>query len=430
MRILVLSQYWWPENGVPQRRWSWLTNHLKDLGHEVVVVAPPPHYNRELSFRDYVNSIFDRRSVYEVGPDGEKIWRCGYLPSSKSLTYRALNQGYVAVSAVITSYRQRKSADFRPDLIIGTVPALPTAVAAYLVGRMFNRPYVIDLRDAWPDLLNYSSSWNAETGRKSLRERLLRRGPLQFVSKMTHVALQFCYERSAAMILTSDHLKQRLSARMSGNRPGRNPYLATIRNVFPPRSAPERRQARLNGDSLRVLYAGTLGRAQQLSNAVEAVRIAKANGCEVELHLVGAGATSAALRSMIKGTGLPVKIYRRLGAEEIADHYEWADTALVHLADWEPLKAAVPSKTFELIQLGIHISGAIQGETADIIRNLQAGDVVPPNDPEALAELWCSLSRDRRRLLIGDGPAKALQHEESTVVPKTLRTVLDEATGR
>lgn len=393
-------------------------------------MAPPPHYNRELSFKDYVSSISNRESVHEVGPDGERIWRCGYLPSNKSITYRALNQGYVAVSTVVTSYRQRRSEEFRPDLIIGTVPALPTAVAAYLVGRIFDRPYVIDLRDAWPDLLNYSSSWNAGTGRKSLRERLLRRGPLQLVSKMTHFSLQFCYERSAAMILTSDHLKQLLSERMGENEPGRKPYLATIRNVFPPRSTPEPRPARVHGGSLRVLYAGTLGRAQQLSNAVEAVRIAKAKGCDVELRLVGAGAASAALRSMVKGTGLPVQIYRRLGAEEISDHYEWADTALVHLADWEPLKAAVPSKTFELIQLGIHISGAIDGETADIIRNLGAGDVVPPNDPEALAELWCSLSQDRRRLLIGDGPAEALQHEESEVVPETLRKILDEATGR
>ncbi|WP_256380993.1 glycosyltransferase family 4 protein [Corynebacterium sp. HMSC034A01] len=415
---------------MPQRRWSWLTHHLRELGHEVVVVAPPPHYNRELSFMEYVNSISERRTAYEVGPEGERIWRCGYLPSSKSLTYRALNQGYVALSTVVTCFRHRKSDDFIPDLVIGTVPALPTAVAAYLVGRLFKRPYIIDLRDAWPDLLNYSSSWNAGTGRKSIRERLLRRGPLQLVSKLTHLSLQFCYERSTAMILTSDHLKQRLSERMNGNRPGRKPYLATIRNVFPPQSVPERKEARLSGDKLRILYAGTLGRAQQLSNAVEAVRIANAKGCAVELHLVGAGATSAALRSMIKGTGLPVQIYRRLGAGEIADHYEWADTALVHLADWEPLKAAVPSKTFELVQLGIHISGAIQGEAADIIRNLQAGDVVPPNDPEALAELWCSLSRDRRRLLIGNGPAEALQHEERTIVPSTLKAILHEAIER
>ncbi|WP_083278885.1 glycosyltransferase family 4 protein [Corynebacterium sp. HMSC30G07] len=430
MRILVLSQYWWPENGVPQRRWSWLTNHLRDLGHEVVVVAPPPHYNRELSFIEYVKSITDRHSAYEVGPNGEKIWRCGYLPSNKSLTYRALNQGYVAVSTVVTSFRQRKSRDFKPDLVIGTVPALPTAVAAYLVGRLFNRPYIIDLRDAWPDLLDYSSSWNAGTGRKSLRERFLQRGPLQLVSKLTHLSLQFCYEHSTAMILTSDYLKQLLSERMGENKPSRKPYLATIRNVFPPLSAPEKRGPQRKEDPLRVLYAGTLGRAQQLSNAVEAVRIANAEGCRVELRLVGAGAASAALRSMIKGSDLPIEIHRRLGAEQIADHYEWADTALVHLADWEPLKAAVPSKTFELIQLGIHISGAIQGETADIIRSLSAGDVVPPNDPEALAELWCELSRDRRRLVVGNGPARALQHEEKTVVPSTLRVILDKATGR
>ena len=48
MRILLVTQYWYPENGVPQRRWSWLAKILIDAGHEVCVVAPPPRNSRSI----------------------------------------------------------------------------------------------------------------------------------------------------------------------------------------------------------------------------------------------------------------------------------------------------------------------------------------------------------------------------------------------
>ena len=411
---------------MPQRRWSWISGQLADLGHDVLVVAPPPHYNRRLSFSEYLNSLVQQRKETEFGPDGEVIWRCGYLPADRSLTYRALNQGVVAVSTVATCLLNRTEDGFQPDLVIGTVPALPTAAATYIVSKMLHIPYIVDLRDAWPELLDYSAAWNDGTGKRSLREKVLRKGPLQVVSFVTRRVLNFTYRHSSAMILTSEYLRQKLDKDMA--RQAHVPELVTIRNVFPPRVRQLAATDRVN-KQLHVLYAGTLGRAQQLSNAVEAVKIARGRGYDVHMRLVGAGATSAQLRNEAKHAGATVKVFGRADASEIYDHYQWADTALVHLADWEPLKAAVPSKTFELIQLGIHISGAIAGETADIIRGLGAGDVVPPNDPVALADLWCELIDDPSRTDVGPGPAQAIRQEAEKKVPFTLYQVLREVAG-
>lgn len=74
-------------------------------------------------------------------------------------------------------------------------------------------------------------------------------------------------------------------------------------------------------------------------------------------------------------------------AVEIVGFYEWADTALVHLTDWEPLDKAVSSKTYELMSVGIHISGVVKSETARIIKLFEAGDTVSPENPHELAEL-------------------------------------------
>ena len=51
----------------------------------------------------------------------------------------------------------------------------------------------------------------------------------------------------------------------------------------------------------------------------------------------------------------------------------------------------VPSKVYEVLRARRHISASVAGETARIVEHLDAGDVVPPQDPDALAAMWLQL---------------------------------------
>ena len=108
---------------------------------------------------------------------------------------------------------------------------------------------------------------------------------------------------------------------------------------------------------------------------------------------------------------MDVEVFGRVPPDQLQQHYVWADTALVHLTDWPPLSKAVPSKTFELMALGIHITGVVSGEAAQLIDELGAGSVVSPENPRLLAETWTTLGRDRS-LLIPDAQAAAWVEEE------------------
>ncbi len=44
MKILVVTHYYSPEYGAPQRRWRQLVREFRAAGHSVVVVTSPPHY--------------------------------------------------------------------------------------------------------------------------------------------------------------------------------------------------------------------------------------------------------------------------------------------------------------------------------------------------------------------------------------------------
>lgn len=422
MRILVLSQYWYPENGVPQRRWTWLTGVLVDAGHDVTVVAPPPHYKRSISLRQWLRSGGVSRKIdVESGPSGETIFRSGYFPSGKSLSKRIFNQAWAAssmVSSIIRLHGPLKN--YRPDLIIGTVPALPTAAVAFLAAKKYGVPYVVDLRDAWPALFRESGNWNEGTGAPSLREKLMKRGPFQALVMVTEKTIGAVLDNASGIVTTSVDL-----ARIVSEQHG--VPTATVRNVFPsPSFICEEKDSHSN-QQLNVLYAGTLGRAQKLENALVAAKKAKDRGVNVALKFVGDGATWDALIERATELGIEFSLEHQRAPDALESYYRWADTALVHLTEWDSLETAVPSKTYELMTNGIHISGVVRGETARLITELDAGDIVPPNNPAALAKLWVDLARDRSRLEVGVKGKIWVEAQREKEAPLALLELLEMA---
>lgn len=432
LQILVISQYWYPENGVPQRRWGWLAEILKEQGHSVTVVAPPAHYDRRMSFPRWVRTRgFLPRKETELGPSGERVVRSGFFPGGTSLTVRALNQAAVALGSLQVLLASRGSLQgYRPDLIFGTVPALPTSAVTWLASMRFKAPYVIDLRDAWPDLLEESDSWNEGTGKKSFRQRVFSFGLLQIVSWLTQRVLYRSMREADAIISTSSELAENLRQRAVLMRDGTTPPVFTIRNVFPAASKFESDNGPDASGGLRVLYAGTIGRAQDLQNAVEALRLCIQQGVDVRLRFVGSGAAKSELQRISKDLGNAVSFEPRHPADSLEEYYQWADTALVHLANWEPLKRTVPSKVYELMEVGIHISAVVQGEAASIISMSNSGSVVRPNDPKALAELWMQLVRDPKRLEVSGVGQNWVKQQRSVETPRILSKVISTVAER
>ncbi|MDV2431445.1 glycosyltransferase family 4 protein [Corynebacterium tuberculostearicum] len=387
MRIVIFSQYWIPENGVPQRRWKWLAEVLKEHGHDLLVVAPPPHYARKVSLSCWIRQRGYRSSrSLEQGECGENILRTGYFPAGRSLTQRVLNQSAVALAGLFVLLTRRDVLkNFSPDLIIGTVPSLPTAFVAAVAGKASKLPYILDLRDAWPELLHDWEKWNDDLGVPSFRQKLLAFGPAQLVTPVVEFVLNRCFEGAHGILTTSSRLGASL---VDKGYVEDDTQTKTVRNVFPMESEWKPSSRKKRRGELNILYAGTIGRAQQLSNALSAIEILKRRGLSVSMRIIGEGAAKKNLTKIVEARNLPVDFLPRVTADALSEHYAWADTALVHLADWGPLRMAIPSKTYELMEQKIHISGVIDGEAAELIEQTQAGFVVQPNSPEELANAW------------------------------------------
>ena len=96
------------------------------------VVAPPRNFRRNMGVAEWFCSLRELRAPYgrgEGGAAGERIFRVAAVPSSSSLTARVASQISVAAGQFfVTLIRGLGGYRLRPDVIVGTVPALPTCL--------------------------------------------------------------------------------------------------------------------------------------------------------------------------------------------------------------------------------------------------------------------------------------------------------------
>lgn len=381
MHIVLVTHHYFPEVGAPQRRWQNLSERFVAAGHRVTVLAPSPHYPS-----GHAGELIEdlRPGSVGVGPGGEAIRRLRFRDHGTDLRSRTWDQLVAAQDAVRTGSRTLRGAQTRPDVVIATAPGIPSIGAGFALSRLLRVPLVVEMRDAWPDLIAPSGIWGGTT----------RRGWRGAATTATHRLVTGGQRHAAAVVTTTasfaEVLRERQMRRVDVVRNGVE--LDTVRFLEPP---PRRRE------TLNVLYLGTMGRSQALLTAVRASTVLASRGVPIRVRMVGSGFEDALLAAEARRLRAPVEFLGRIPRSEVEAQYGWADTVHVSLRAWDPFAWTVPSKLYEAMATGRHLSASLTGEAARVIREGGAGDVVPPECPAALADLWDDLANDRERLQIG-----------------------------
>ncbi len=399
MRLVLLSHYYAPEVGPPQRRWASIIPALVEAGCDVTVVAPVAHYP---SGRAAARTRSTAAPAVEdgtrlgtgTGSHGERVVRVPYVPYSGSRRGRLLDQLVAAACSVVPAVRHR------PDVVVATAPALPTLVAGAVVARLCGARFVVEIRDAWPDLLT-----DAEVGPPWLR-------------RFAAGVITGCQRQADVVVSVSERFAATLRSR--GIR-----HVVHIRNGVDLRRTPLLPPPPPSRERLEVFYVGTVGESQAVHRAVEAVAALPPG--TVRLTVVGDGAGMADLKRAAARLVTPeaVRIVGTVAPGGVRALLTEADTLLVTLRAWPAFEQTVPSKLYEALASGRHVSAAVRGEAADIVRAAGAGDVVEPEDPMALAKLWAELHEDRARLAVSDtGRRWAAAHAEQAALAARFVAVI------
>ncbi|WP_165399916.1 glycosyltransferase family 4 protein [Xylanimonas ulmi] len=387
-----MTHHFTPEAGAPVRRWEALIERLSPLGFEFGVLAPPPHHAS--------GKLIDPAPQYRpgrvsTGPRGERIVRTCYRAHSTGLLSRTRDQVVAAASAVPLGLRHFRHRSTRPHIVIGTVPGIPSMFAAWALARLLGAKYVVEMRDAWPDLI-------APSGMLGTSSRLgVRRRLRLFLTRMAHRSITRLQSRADLVVTTTETfgavLRERGQRSVAVVRNGTKLPMATHEFDTPRADAGasdplcQRPPDRPGVDRpLRALYLGTIGRAQSLDCVVKAAAIVAQRGHKLEVRIVGRGAHTARVRHLARRLEAPVSVETPVPHDEALELYRWADTAVIALHGWGPFEWTIPSKVYEVMARGTTVTAALAGEAADLVRDHGAGVVVEPDNPEALAGLWCS----------------------------------------
>ena len=361
MHILFISHYFPPEVNAPANRTYEHARRWVADGHQVTVITGVPNHPKGEIFPGYEN-----RWIQEENRDGIRVIRTWmYLGSSENVITRSLNYVLFAFTVLYASFLAKN-----PDVVVATTPQFFSGVAGLIVSRLKRRPFVLEVRDLWPDSI--------------VQLLQLRRGILVRFLETIERAL---YKSTAGIVVNSrafiDHIatfgvpKDRIALIYNGV----DPSLFQVRERDPQLL----QEYGLDGRFL-VAYIGTLGMAHGLVTVLDAAELLR-DLEDVIFVLIGDGADRVRLEQEIRERGL--KNVRLLGLRPRSEIPRWLasiDVSLVLLRDIPVLETVVPSKIFETLAEARPVLVAGRGEIRRMIEEAKAGFVIDPETPDQLAK--------------------------------------------
>jgi glycosyltransferase involved in cell wall biosynthesis len=371
MRVLLVSQYFFPEVGATQTRMMEFARALTDAGHQVDVLTEFPNHPAGVIPDSY------RGKWIEL--DGSMPFRIIRVWVStgrqKTLTTRLMFYGSFVAMALAAGLQLPR----RYDVVAATSPPLPAAFAGWLLARLKRAAFVMDVRDLWP---------LAAGALKELSNRRMYR----WAERLE----QLLYDRADRITVTTRAFERHITAQ-DPRRAGKIVHVpnGTVEHVFDPARGDNGLRRRLGlQDRFVVTYAGLHGVAQDLTTVLEAAEQLKGHP-RVHFLFVGEGPLKAALTLEARRRNLTsVTFHDQVPLEDSAWFLNASDALLVPLTADPVFHMFVPSKLFDAMACARPVLLSVDGEARGLLEAADAGLFVPPGDPGRLADSILKLAND------------------------------------
>ena len=360
MRILIVSQWFNPE---PFFKGLQFAKELARLGHEVSVLTGFPNYPGGKLYEGYKIKPFQREMM-----DGIPILRVPLYPSHDSNSLRRIVNyiSFAISSAIIGPFLTKK-----PDVIYVYHPPVTVGLTALIFHWLKNVPFVYDIQDLWPDTLGATGMLNS-------------RAAFWLINQWCRLI----YAQAAKIVVLSPGFKRVLMTRgVPSNK------IEVIYNWTNEVNHVDYDRDENLGSSLgfsgrfNIVFAGTMGKAQSLDTILDTAKLIMNRFPEVQFVFIGGGIEVDNLKKRKKEFGLTNVIFLpRVPPDEIPQILQLADVLMVHLKNDSLFEITIPSKTQAYLAAGKPILMAMKGDSADLIKNAEAGLVCQPQDSESVAE--------------------------------------------
>ena len=365
MRILVVTQYFWPENF----KINDLVNELVQRGHNVTVLTGVPNYPEGLVFQEFLNN-----PAHFSHYGGAEIVRVSLFPRGSSCKHLILNYLSFVFSASFQGLWKLRGQHF--DVIFANQLSPVTIGIPAAVMSFFKRaPLVLWVQDLWPESLQATSVVQSRT-------------MLWIIGKLVSLIYNRCdliLAQSKSFIM---HIQKYADSRIQVLYfPNWAESIYEVSNAIPAPEVP------LKPESFDIMFAGNIGEAQDFPAILDAAEILKSE-LKIRWLIVGGGRMDDWVSSEIKKRNLhnSVLMLGQYPLDRMPSFFMHAKVLLVSLKDEVIFSMTIPSKLQTYLAAGKPLLGMINGEGAMVIKESASGVVCSAGDSNALADLVLKLS--------------------------------------
>ena len=364
-RILFLSDNFPPEVNAPAIR---TFEHCKEWvkqGYDVTVITCNPNFPQGKVYEGYRNSLLKKEII-----DGIKVVRVwSYITENSGFFKRTLDYISFGISAFFVGLF------LKTDKIIATSPQFFVAIFGYLLSLIKRKPFILEIRDLWPDSIVAVGSLKSD----SKIYKLLKKIEL------------FLYRKAYKVVVVTYSFKRYIeqSVEIDNNKIGvyRNGVITSNLKIHDPKQINAKKKELSLENKIIITYIGTHGLAHGLDFILACAK--KLEHSNYHFLFVGDGANKAALLKQKDDLELTnVTLLDPVAKEQVSLYIQMSDYALVNLRKSEEFKNVIPSKIFENIALKKPILLGVDGESREIIESFDVGVFYEPeNDLSFLAAL-------------------------------------------
>jgi glycosyltransferase involved in cell wall biosynthesis len=319
---------------------------------------------------------------------------------------RMLNWLSYAAAAFVAALRGK-----RPNVVYGSTPHLLAPVAGWLVARRYRVPFILEVRDLWPQIL-------VEMGR--------------LVSgSWTHRVLsgieEWLYRRAVRIVVLAEGVGDELVRRGVDG--------AKI-VVIPNGAAPADFAVSTPRDELRdrygfrdvvFVYAGAHGPANGLDLLLDAAELVRDDHPEARFALFGDGPSKVELVATARSRGLDnVEFHDPVPKSAMPGVLAAADVGVHVLADVPLFGYGVsPNKVVDYMAAGLPVLTNSPGVVGDLVASSGAGMAVEPGELEDGIRTVLRLSPEQRAAHGDAGRVFIARERSPAVLAKRLEGLLD-----
>lgn len=398
MRILIISQYFWPENF----KINDIALGLKEKGHEVVVLTGIPNYPQGSFYEGYNKNSGDEEWE-EI-----KIYRSKLLSRGSGGGMR-LFLNYLSF-ALFASFKVNKISERIDKILVFEPSPITVGIPAIFAKKKFKAPFFFWVQDLWP------ASLSAAGG---VSNKLV----LRLFDRLTRMI----YKHSAKVLIQSRAFRDYIEKQNVPNH--KIVYLPNTTGNYYKQLSKSSKYDEIMPDGFKIMFAGNLGEAQSLDTFVHAAKVVIDKGYDIQLVVVGDGRYKETLQELINelGIGNYVHFVGKHPPTEMSEFFSYADALYVTLKDEYIFSLTIPSKVQSYLACGKPILASLNGEGARIIKESNSGYVSNAENVSALADniiKMFELSEEKRKQLGENGLKFFNQEFKRSVVLDKLEEVL------